>query len=53
MIMLDVFRLEEAFAEARNDQKFIRADSERIALVLVSALHTSASCRCYRADLIV
>lgn len=31
-------RLEEAFSDARNDQKFIRADSDRIALVLVSVV---------------
>ncbi|KAJ1425498.1 hypothetical protein B484DRAFT_397878 [Ochromonadaceae sp. CCMP2298] len=28
-------KLEEAFSEARNDQKFIRADSERISAVLL------------------
>ena len=32
----NINRLEELFAEARNDQKAIRADSERVASVLVS-----------------
>ena len=41
MILIYHFRLEEAFGEARNDQKFIRADSERIAAVLLG-LHQGA-----------
>jgi len=36
-----IIKLEEAFSEARNDQKFIRADSERIASVLLG-LHQGA-----------